>query len=162
MTRIRSAKASDAAAITALWNAMIRDTLATFTTIEKTVPEIVDLIRTRAGAFWIAEAPQIKGFATFGSFRSGPGYAATVEHTVIVAPSAHRSGTGTALMDVLETGAAAKGAHVLVAGISSANPNAMAFHAARGFVETARMPEVGRKADQWLDLILMQKTVSAA
>jgi phosphinothricin acetyltransferase len=60
-------------------------------------------------------------------------------------------------MDNLEAHAKASGSHVIVAGISSANPRSITFHARRGFVEVGRMPEVGRKWDQWLDLILMQK-----
>ena len=159
--KLRAAQAGDAAAIAGLWNAMIRDTLATFTTHEKSEAEVAGLIRDRAEAFWVAEESAIAGFATFGPFRSGPGYAATVEHTVIVAPRAHRSGIGSALMDAVEAGARAQGKHVLVAGISSANPKAVAFHGARGFITVAQMPEVGRKAGRWLDLILMQKTLDA-
>jgi phosphinothricin acetyltransferase len=159
--KVRSATPEDAAAVTALWNRMIKDTLATFTTQAKTDVQIADMITARSPAFWVAETDRVIGFATFGPFRSGPGYAATMEHTVIVDAAALRGGTGSALMDAVEAGARAQGGHVLVAGISSANPNAVAFHQQKGFTQVARMPEVGRKAGQWLDLILMQKTLIA-
>lgn len=158
---IRGAALTDAHGIATVWNAMIRDTLATFTTVEKTDAEILEMITERPGAFWVSEGQQIDGFATFGPFRAGPGYNATLEHTVILADHAQGNGVGRALMTQVETAARAAGAHILVAGISSANPGAMAFHAALGFVETARMPQVGRKNGQWLDLIFMQKTISA-
>ncbi|MBD3662703.1 GNAT family N-acetyltransferase [Sulfitobacter aestuariivivens] len=157
---IRPAVTGDAACICSLWNAMIRDTLATFTTEQKTPEEIADLIAQRHDAFWVVGADKITGFVTYGAFRSGPGYLATVEHTIILSPKAQGQGTGRALMERAQITATAQGKHIMVAGISSANPDAVAFHEKIGFTQTARMPEVGRKAGQWLDLILMQKTLA--
>lgn len=158
---IRAAQSTDARAITDLWNWMISDTLATFTTVEKTPQQIAVLITEREGLFLVAETPAgFAGFATCGPFRSGPGYAATCEHTVIVSPAAHGAGVGRDLVVHLEDAAKANGIRVLVAAISSANPPAIAFHKALGYFETGRMPQVGRKAGQWLDLILMQKNLA--
>ena len=44
--------------------------------------------------------------------------------------------------------AADQGYHVMVAGISAANPGAVAFHAACGFEHAGRMAQVGRKWGQ--------------
>ena len=98
---------------------------------------------------------------TYGTFRNGPGYAATVEHSIVLAEGARRSGTGRRLMERAMAEAAQQGMHVMVAGISAVNSGAVAFHAALGFVEAGRLREVGRKNDQWLDLILMQKTLTS-
>lgn len=156
---IRAASPADAGAIAGLWNAMIRDTLATFTTVEKPVADLAALIADRPKAVWVLDDGTVQGFATYGPFRSGPGYAATAEHTIVLGQGAQGRGLGRALMAQLEAGAKGQGIHVLVAAISSANPGAVAFHTTLGFTETARMPEVGRKSDQWLDLILMQKSL---
>ena len=141
----------------ALRNALISETLVTFTTDTKTPEDVAGEIAERP-YFAVAEAQgRIVGYAFYGPFRSGPGYAGTIEHGIHVADRATGQGTGTHLMDNLEAHAKASGSHVIVAGISSANPRSITFHARRGFVEVGRMPEVGRKWDQWLDLILMQK-----
>ncbi len=140
---------------------MIRDTDATFTIQEKTVKGIAALIAERRDGFWVAEFGGLQGFVTYGPFRSGPGYAATVEHTIILAKDAQGSGAGRALMQRAIAGARAQNHHVMVAAISAANPGAVTFHAKLGFEQVALMPQVGRKAGKWLDLILMQKVVSA-
>ena len=103
--KIRDAHPRDAQAIARIWNAMITNSLATFTTDLKTPDQIKALIKTRAQAFWVAEDDDIQGFATFGPFRTGPGYAATVEHTVILSPEAHGQGGGRALMERLQKAA---------------------------------------------------------
>jgi len=157
---IRAAQVEDAGQIAALWNGMIRDTLATFTTIEKTKEDITEMLADRRGAFWVAEDDAPLGFVTYGPFRSGPGYVATVEHSIVLAPLARRKGIGRALMKRAMDSAVALGHHAMVAAISSANPNAVSFHESLGFDHVGLLPEVGRKADQWLDLILLQKILS--
>lgn len=160
---IRPAEPRDAVAVADLWNGMIRDSLSTFTTDEKTPEDITTLIATRAGAFWVAEdAGKVLGFVTYGSFRGGPGYGATVEHSIVLSDAAQGRGLGRGLMTRAEEAAAAQGHHVMVAAISSANPGAVIFHEKLGFAQAGRMPEVGRKHGQWLDLILMQKTLPAS
>jgi len=49
--------------------------------------------------------------------------------------------------------------HVMVGAIDSENVGSIAFHEALGFTVVGRMPEVGRKFDRWLDLVLLQRTV---
>lgn len=158
---VRPARVEDAAGVAAIWNPVIRDTLITFNSAEKTVEEVAGLIAARQGAgqgFFVDEAAgAVAGFATYGQFRVGVGYAHAMEHTVLLAPAARGQGLGRALMAALEAHAAAAGVHVMVAGISAANPGAVAFHAALGYVEAGRMAEVGRKSGRWLDLVLMQK-----
>ncbi|WP_375228431.1 GNAT family N-acetyltransferase [Roseobacter sp. S98] len=160
---IRPVVPDDAPDITRLWNHMIRETLSTFTTQEKSVEEITDMCHARQDAFFVAETDRsFAGFATFAPFRSGPGYAATAEHTILVTPEAEGAGTAARLLASAETAAGRQGIHVMVAGISGTNLRAIAFHAREGYAEVARMPEVGRKNGEWLDLVLMQKILSAS
>ena len=148
----------DAATICAIANPFVHDTLVTFTTEERK-PEAVAaaLADGSVVALLAEEGDKPLGFASFGVFRNGPGYAATREHTILLAPDGRARGVGRALMTALEDEARRAGVHVLVAGVSSANPAGIAFHRAVGFREVGRMPEVGRKFGQWLDLVLMQK-----
>ena len=155
---IRPAHAGDAARLAALWNPWIETTAITFSTALKTPEGLATDIAARGDAFLVAEADgALLGFATFFPFRGGPGYARTKEHTVILAPEARGRGAGRALMAALEDEAQRQGVHALMAGISAENPAGVAFHAAIGFHEVARLPQVGRKFDRWMDLVLMQK-----
>ncbi|MFC3615168.1 GNAT family N-acetyltransferase [Lutimaribacter marinistellae] len=155
---IREARAEDAGAIAGITNAIIRDTLITFTTMERSPSDIAADIAARREAFLVCEAKgKVAGFATYGPFRGGSGYAHSVEHSIQLDTDSRGLGLGRALMARLEVVARDAGHHVMVAGISAANPGAVAFHAAMGFAEVGRMPEVGRKQGRWLDLVLMQK-----
>ncbi|WP_299982321.1 GNAT family N-acetyltransferase [uncultured Ruegeria sp.] len=155
---IRQALTKDAPAIATIANALIRDSLVTFTTDERSVKSVAADIESKGPAFLVAEIDgMVAGFASFGNFRPGPGYAQCREHSIQLTPQARGQGVGRALMDALEDRAIAEKVHILVAGISSANPAAIAFHSAIGFEQVGRMPEVGLKWGQRLDLILMQK-----
>ncbi len=158
---IRPALAGDADTVAAIWNPVIRDTAATFTTLEKTPQGLAADFASRAAegkAFLLAEfAGDLLGFATYFQFRNGPGYAHTAEHTIVLAPAAQGRGAGRALMAALEAHARGAGMHSLWAGVSAENPAGLAFHRAIGFAEVARLPQVGFKFGRWMDLVLMQK-----
>jgi L-amino acid N-acyltransferase len=158
---VRPAGRPDAGPVGDIWNAVIRETLITFNPVEKSCDEVAELISVRSGpvggTFVAEEAGAVLGFVTYGQFRSGAGYARTMEHTIHLVPGARGRGLGRALMVALEGDARAKGVHSLIAGVSSASPEGRGFHAALGFHEVAVLPEVGWKCGRWLDLHLMQK-----
>ncbi|MFW8593495.1 GNAT family N-acetyltransferase [Cribrihabitans neustonicus] len=159
---VRPADPGDAVAIARIYNRIVRDTLVTFTTVEKPPEAIAAEIAERKGRYFVAEAGgAVEGLAYFGAFRSGPGYKHTAELTIYLSAGAQGRGLGRALMQRLEQAAADSGIRVLVAGISGANPGAQAFHAALGFTDAGRLPEAGYKHGQWLDLVLMQKNLAA-
>ena len=156
---IRPAHPSDAAQICAIWNPEIRDTLVTFNSVERTPDDITSMIADKGDGFVVFEGndENVLGFAFYGQFRGGVGYRHTGEHTIVLAPAARGQGAGRALMDAICDHARNAGFHSLFAGVSAGNPDGVAFHARLGFDTVARLPQVGRKFDRWIDLILMQK-----
>lgn len=157
---IRPATQGDVPALLDIWNPIIRDTAVTFTSTEQTAESLWTLITTRRAEgceFLVAEDGDILGFASYHQFRGGVGYRHAMEHTVILGPAARGRGLGRALMAAVEDHARTAGAHTMHAGVSAENPAGVAFHAAVGYRELCRIPEVGRKFDRWMDLVLMQK-----
>ena len=158
---VRPARVADIAQMMAFWNPQIRGTAITFTTVEKTDASLTDELATCAAegrAFLVAEAEgAVIGLGTWFSFRKGPGYAHTAEHTIVLAPEAQGRGAGRRLMTAIEDHARDAGVHVLVAGVTGENARGIAFHRALGFAEVGRMPQVGRKFGRWMDLVLLQK-----
>ena len=96
-------------------------------------------------------------YASFGDWRPFDGYRHTVEHSVYVAGEARGIGLGLTLLDGLVEEARRLGKHVMLGGIDATNAASLALHRKAGFIETARMPQVGRKFDRWLDLVFMQR-----
>lgn len=150
---VRLAEAADLPAVAEIWNDVIRNTLQTFTTAEKTVEGLATL-----EPIFVAEADgEIVGFAVYFPFRSGPGYVRTIEHSIYLSPAAQGRGVGRALMAALEDHARKAGYHVLISGMSAANPGGIAFHEKIGFEVVGRLSEVGYKNGQYIDLVLAQK-----
>lgn len=156
--RTRPAKPEDADAIAVIWNQIIRDTLATFTTAEKEPDALAAAIRAEPQRWYVAEREaEVLGFACYFQFRGGPGYAHSMEYTIHLDAAARGHGFGRALLADVEGAARGEGAHSLYGGVSGANSEGQAFHARAGFERLAVLPEVGRKNGQWLDLHLYHK-----
>lgn len=161
---IRPAIQADLAAILALYNHHILNSMAIWR--EQAVP-LSDrqswydariakgypvLVATIADAF--------AGFASYADFRFGEGYRYTVENSVYVEDHLHGQGVGQTLMQELFTRARHQGLQSMIAGIGLPNPASVAFHERLGFTSCGLLPKIGYKNGQWLDLLLMQKTLS--
>jgi L-amino acid N-acyltransferase YncA len=158
---LRPAGAADGPALAALWNPWITGTAITFNPDPKSPEDIAAMIAARQAAghaFFLAEADGVLlGLATYAQFRSGAGYARSMEHSVILAPQARGRGAGRALMAAVEAHARAAGAHQMIAGVSAENPDGRAFHEALGYRLIATIPQAGWKFGRYLDLWLLQK-----
>lgn len=158
MIIIRPATTADANAVAALTNTIIRDTTTSFKSEATTPEKQTAAITERGPAFHVAhDGDTFLGYATYFPFRGTDGYQHTVENTIVLAESARGKGIGKLLMAQLFTNARSAGMHSMFAGVSAENAAGIAFHTALGFTELARLPEVGRKFDRWLDLVLLQK-----
>ncbi|MBW7055742.1 GNAT family N-acetyltransferase [Paracoccus bogoriensis] len=163
---LRAARPDDAGAVGAIWNPIIRDTAITFWPTERSEAEIAAIIADRAStglAFLLAEdAGRVIGFATYGQFRGGAGYAHSMEHTIHLAPEARGKGLGRILLAAIEDHARAAGHRLMIGGITGSNTGSLAFHAAAGYREWGRIPAAGWKFGQFHDLVLMGKDLVAA
>jgi len=160
---IRAATSDDVADITQINNALLGTTTYEWTEIPYSIDERVQWLRDKersVNPVLVAEdGAQVVGWATFGDFRDSrrwPGYRFTVEHSIHVAESHWGRGVGRKLLIELANRARADGTRVMVAAIDSSNVRSIDFHLRMGFTEVGRMPGVGEKWGQRLDLVLMQ------
>jgi len=166
---IRDATADDLAVILELNNALIPVDTTAWTERLETIDERRDWFAHKQADGWpvlVAELDgAVVGFATFGEFRENrrwEGYRFTAELTIHVAGDRHGAGIGRLLMEALVERARVAGLHTLVAAVDGANEGSIRFHERLGFVETARMPQIGFKFGRWLDLVLLQRVVDGS
>jgi L-amino acid N-acyltransferase len=157
---IREATAADLEPIRAIYNQAVAETTSTWDHQQRTSADHQHWFDVKQDAGFpvlVAEdAGEVIGYASYGLFRPHAGYAWTMEHSVYVRPSHQRQGIGRALLERLIPIARERGVHALVGGLSADNVGSLALHASLGFAEVARMPQVGRKFDRWLDLVLVE------
>lgn len=157
---VRPATPSDLPQISAIHN----DVVATSTAIFSEVPET---LQTRQA--WFAQrgeagmpvlvaagGEEVLGFASYGPFRTWPGYRETVELTVHIRAESRRRGIGGLLLGRLVEEARRQNLHAMVAGIDAGNTASIALHRRFGFFEVGVMPQIARKHGVLLDLLLMQ------
>lgn len=157
---IREAVESDFAEITEIYNEVLAHSTAIYNDRPTTVEERLAWWRARQQQGFpvlvATDGSAISGFATFGEFRSWPGYRFTVEGTIHIHASARGQGIGKALLSELIRRATALGKHTMIAGVDSENQASIQFLKRAGFFEVAHLREVGYKFDRYLDLIFLQ------
>lgn len=163
---VRDADEGDVPGILAIYN----DVIATSTAVYREEPASLDDRRQwftarRAQSYPIlvaADTSGILGFASYGDFRTWPGYRFTVEHTVHIRADGRGRGVGTMLMQGLIRRAIEQDKHVMIGGVDADNEPSLRFHERLGFVRAARLRQVGFKFGRWLDLIFVQRILNAS
>ena len=159
--QVRDAGEDDIPAILAIFNQVV----ATSTAIYRDLPfDLDDRLQWWSGrvdagypVLVADDGGEVVGVASFGDFRTWPGYRFTVEHSVHVRDDRRGHGIGTLLMQPLIERAVALGKHVMVGGIDAGNAASLRFHQRLGFEPVAHMREVGFKFDRWLDLVFVER-----
>ena len=157
---IDDARDDDVAAILAIYNEVIAHSTAVYSELPVTLEDRLSWCRARRAQGYpilVARAPDVVGYATFGDFRTWPGYRFTVEHSVHVRADRRGQGIGAQLVAALIPRAQALGKHVIVGGIDADNAASIRMHERLGFERTAHMRQVGWKFGRWLDLVFMQR-----
>jgi phosphinothricin acetyltransferase len=158
---VRDATEADLPTILAITNDAIANSVALWTLTPLTLEARRNWFRDRLARDFpvlvAGDAGEVLGFASYGEFRPYEGFKHSVEHSVYVDPAAQGRGVGRALLSALVGHATTHGKHVMIGGIEANNAASIGLHAAFGFTEVGRMPQVGRKFERWLDLVFMQK-----
>jgi L-amino acid N-acyltransferase YncA len=104
----------------------------------------------------------VRGFGYAAPFRRRSAYRFTVEDSLYVDPDAVGLGIGRLLLSDLVARCTAQGYQQMVAVIGdSANRRSIRLHRALGFRHAGTLTSVGRKFDRWLDVVFMQRALTA-
>jgi phosphinothricin acetyltransferase len=162
---IRDAVKEDYRGITDIYNDVVLHSTAIFRETPITVEDALAFWRSRLEAQFPTVVAwrdnRVVGYASFGTFRSSPGYLYTVEHTVHVEVAARGTGVGSRLVRELITRAQALGKHVMIGAVDAENLGSLQFHERLGFKRVARFEQVGFKFNKYLDLIFVQRLIDA-
>ena len=161
---IRDANAADFETITRIYTHYVRHALATF---EET-PPAVDEMRARHATITGAGLPYlvaemdgvVVGYTYATAYRPRSAYRHTIEDSVYIADGFGGRGLGLALLTALIERCDAGPWRELVAVIgNSGNAGSIALHARLGFEHVGGLRKVGYKHGQWVDTVLMQRTL---
>ncbi|HVF17489.1 MAG TPA: GNAT family N-acetyltransferase [Steroidobacteraceae bacterium] len=163
--QIRDAKLSDVSGTLTIYNDVLATSTSIFSDIKRTPDDQSKWFEDRRAQGWpvlvACSDSEVIGYASYGPFRSWPGYRHTVENSIYLAPSARGQGLGTQLLSALLERAEEQRLHAVIAGIDGDNVGSMRLHEKLGFTKVAQLKEVGRKFDRWLDLVFYQRLLSS-
>jgi L-amino acid N-acyltransferase YncA len=163
---VRNANDPDMAAVQAIYAHNVLHGLATF----EEVPPGVDELRSRRASvlglglpYLVAEIDgRVAGYAYATHYRPRAAYRHTIEDSVYVADGLGGQGIGSALLGELIARCEAGPWRQMLAVIGdSCNVASIALHRRLGFQPVGTLRCVGFKLGQWVDTVLMQRTLGA-
>lgn len=163
--KIRLAGADDAEAIRSIYNREVTGSTVTFDLVPRTLEDQLAWLDEHSGAHpavvAVDEQGTVCGFGSLSPYRPRPAYRTTVEDSVYVHPDHQGRGVGRSLLSELVGLAGTHGFHAVIARIVGGHIASIGLHQACGFEQIGREREVGRKFGKWLDVVVMQRLVTA-
>ena len=164
MTTIRPSGDPDLPAITAIYAHHVLSGTGTFETVPPTLAEMTARradVLAKGLPFLVAEkAGKVLGYAYCQWFKPRPAYRFSAEDSIYLHPDAAGKGLGKQLLSALCAQAQAAGLRKLIAVIGDrANVASIGVHRSLGFEEVGVLKSCGWKFGQWLDVVLMDKSL---
>ena len=152
---IREVRLDDAAAICAIYNYYVRETIITFEEDELSVEvmaERIKRIHTQYPYLVYEEDGAVLGYAYGNFWRTRSAYRYTTETTVYLDKEAAGKGIGRVLYGQLIDRLREAGFHVAIGVIGLPNPASERLHEQMGFRNAGVFKEVGKKFGKWADV----------
>jgi L-amino acid N-acyltransferase YncA len=163
---LRDTQECDMAATGAIYAHHVLRGLATFEEIPPSIDELLvrrARIRDAGLPYLVAELDsRVVGYAYASRYHGRAAYRYTVEDSVYVADGFYGQGIGSALLQALVARCEAGPWRQMLAIIgNSGNAASIALHRRAGFQPIGTLHSVGFKLGQWVDTVLMQRTLGA-
>ena len=158
--RMKKMREDNLDAVLQIYNHYILHTTATFHEAALTRDEMRELVffqTSRYQTFVVLDGEKICGYFFITQHKKREAYDATGEVSVYLKPGYEGKGIGTLALGQIEEFARSQEYHVLIAIICSQNEASLKLFERNGYEKCAYYKEVGRKFDQWLDIIACQK-----
>ncbi len=152
---LRLVTTADAAAIAAIYNHYVVNTIVTFEEEPISAAEMarrIEEVLESSPWFVCTENDRILGYAYAGKWKSRCAYRYSVESTVYLDKDATGRGIGTQLYTALIADLKKRGIHGIIGGVALPNAASVALHEKLGFQKIGEFKEVGWKFNQWIDV----------
>ena len=161
---IREATSDDAEAIRSIYNHEVENETSTMDLVPRTLEVQRQWIAARSGAFCaivaVDSAGEVLGFGALSEYKDRSGSRSTVENSVYVRRDVARRGIGKQLLSHLIETATISGFHSIIARIEAQSTASRSLHESCGFELVGIEKQVARKFGKWLDVAVMQCSLS--
>ncbi|MGB3329265.1 MAG: arsinothricin resistance N-acetyltransferase ArsN1 family A [Thermomicrobiales bacterium] len=158
----RPAEVGDAAAIAAIYNAGIRERIATYETAERSVNERASWLRDHDPRFPVLVAMQgdaVVGWAGTDAYRPRACYAGVAEFSIYIDPAHRGAGVGTILLAALIEASREAGLWKLLSRIFPENAASRALCQALGFRDVGIYERHAQLDGVWRDVVIVERLI---
>ncbi|MDR0637081.1 MAG: GNAT family N-acetyltransferase [Treponema sp.] len=152
---IRPASVADAAAIAAIYNPYIEQTVISFEEMPVSLTSMEARIRAIGAEYpylvW-EDNNEVLGYAYLNKWKERLAYRFAVEDSIYIKMGHERKGIGRALLTRLIDEAHRRSLHAMVAVITVPNERSVGLHEKLGFRKIGQLDEIGFKLGNWLDV----------